>query len=413
MLDHNERRHSLPDLPATERMIQYKILHVTPFFPPDRGGISTHVSNLRKNLSNIGNKITIVSPTRVFGPIRSQHEEDIIRIKSVYLPGWPYQTLRSVSIPLDFGYALDHVIQKGHYDLIHVHGHHYPLSWLAINKAHKYNTPSVLTLHGMYALDSKKLGGESSTEIWFNRNILKKILDKTNAVIGLTSQITDYAKKYAQSSIKYYTIPNGVDGSIYRQNLGRKRELRYKYNLDANSIILLFCGRLEHVKGILEFAAAIEFLMETANTHTEVIIVGDGSLRAELERILGRRKNVHILPWQPQGTIHEVFIASDIFVNPSKFEGLPITILEAMNALLHIVYTPVGGVEEILKSYSRKSVLQNNTPEEINKVLLSLLSRDFSEENLAEAFIYAQNFDWKNVAFATKSVYDTLKNRVP
>jgi glycosyltransferase involved in cell wall biosynthesis len=407
------RRKSLPDLQDSVQKIRYEILHVTPFFPPDIGGISTHVFNLRENLCNMGNKIAIVSATRLLGHEPLQFEDGIIRMKSVYLLGWPYPTLRSVSIPIDLGYKMDNIIQKRQYDLIHVHDPHFPLSWLAIIKAHKYNIPSILTFHAMYALNPKRLGGESLIETWFNRFILKKMLIKTDAVIGLTNQITNYARTYGESSTKYYTIPNGVNCDVYRENIGRKREFRYKYDLSADSIIILFCGRLEHVKGILEFAAAIVFLMKTFNRHIEVVIVGDGTLRAEVQRILGNVKNVHILPWQPQSNLHEIYIASDIFVNPSNFEGLPITILEAMNALLHIVYTPVGGVEEILKPYSMKTVLKNNTPEEIYKVLSSLTSRNFNEGNLDQLSIYAHTFDWKNVALATKSVYDTLTNKVP
>src|SRR5215469_13025388 len=130
----------------------HNILHVTPFFPPDKGGIANHVSNLCLQLSKQGNNdIFVVAPRHIHSKSELAAEEGIehaaIRIHSFYLLGWPYPTLRSVSIPLDFGFKIDSIIRKGSFDIIHAHGHHYPISWIAINSAHKHSIPCVLTLH--------------------------------------------------------------------------------------------------------------------------------------------------------------------------------------------------------------------------------------------------------------------------
>ena len=126
------------------------ILMVTPFFPPDFGGIAYHVLNITKNLVNLGNKISIIVPKNRNENNQSasfDYYDKIYRISSFYLQGWPYPTLRSISIPKDFGSQIETIIQKGNFDIVHAHGHHYPFSWYALNAAKK-SSPILATVKG-------------------------------------------------------------------------------------------------------------------------------------------------------------------------------------------------------------------------------------------------------------------------
>jgi 1,2-diacylglycerol 3-alpha-glucosyltransferase len=179
-------------------MKNFNILTITPFFPPDRGGLSYHVLNLNTNLINSGNSVSTIATKHLGEKISEVNigSKSTIRISSFYPPGWPYPTLRSFSIPFDLGKKIDSIIKNGNFDIVHAHGHHYPTSWFAIKSAKKHGIPSVLTLHGMYALDPNVLGGRSKLEDYFNRWVFKKYITKTKAIIGLTDQITNYAKLY-------------------------------------------------------------------------------------------------------------------------------------------------------------------------------------------------------------------------
>jgi len=258
-------------------MEKYKILTVTPFFPPDKGGLSYHVYNVTKRMEEYGHKLTIVAPKSIRSKEHTSEGSNVIRLKSVFLPGWPYSTLKSFSFPLDGGSKLNSIIRNGDFDIVHVHGHHFFLSWKALEYAAKQGIPTVLTLHGMWALNPKKLGGKSKIEEIFNEHKFRKILLNTNMVIGLTENIINYAKKHGNDSSKYFVIPNGVDTSVYTENLSKKKFFRKKYNLDENKKIIFFCGRLEEVKGIKELVGAIKLLGNKENF--EIVITGDGTLK--------------------------------------------------------------------------------------------------------------------------------------
>jgi glycosyltransferase involved in cell wall biosynthesis len=117
---------------------------------------------------------------------------------------------------------------------------------------------------------------------------------------------------------------------------------------------------------------------------------------------------IHLLNWQPHDSLHEIYILSDVFVIPSRFEGLPITILEAMAASLHILYTPVGSLPEILEDYSSKTMIKESNTQEIYLNLKRVIGNGF------DSFVFDYDlseiipFDWKNITLKIYQFYQSI-----
>jgi hypothetical protein len=81
-------------------------------------------------------------------------------------------------------------------------------------------------------------------------------------------------------------------------------------------------------------------------------LLGDGPERQSLERLaseLGLARSVHFKGWVPAGAAVQAFLdAADLFVLPSRVEGLPRALIEAMGRGLPCVSTSVGGIPELL-----------------------------------------------------------------
>lgn len=141
-------------------------------------------------------------------------------------------------------------------------------------------------------------------------------------------------------------ITNAVDAADLDPGCTRD-EARTLLGLPAEGLIVCSIGRLSHEKGqdllIRAFAAmAWEFPGMT------LVLAGDGPERMRLEALVREQHlegRVRFLGHQPE--VARVYAASDIVVLPSRSEGMPNALLEAMCAGVAVIATKVGGVSEV------------------------------------------------------------------
>jgi glycosyltransferase involved in cell wall biosynthesis len=391
---------------------------VTAFYPPHIGGIEYHVETLSKYLSNEGHKIAVLTScysdkTTLYH--QKSNNIEVFKLKAIYPSGLLYSSLSSQAFTFYTRKAIEYIVEKQKIDIIHVHGHHYYLTLRTIDIARDLKIPSVLTLHGLYALDPPKLIAQRTEEI-FNHTLFRRALSKVNAVIGLTPKVTNYARRYGPSSRVYFTIPNGVDFHIFNRN--RKNRVKYqrKYQISERKKIVLFRGRFSSVKGVLELAEAAKLVLQKDNSFY-FVFVGDGPLAEKLSEILKSIKaNSKIINWTPADKIYEIYIASDLFILPSKSEALPLTILEAMAAQLPIITTRVGGIPEVLENYPFKSYLNRLSPLEIcNKIIEAFSSPQYACAVTPTQILprYLEPFDWNNICFQVIEIYQNIQKAAP
>jgi glycosyltransferase involved in cell wall biosynthesis len=146
---------------------------------------------------------------------------------------------------------------------------------------------------------------------------------------------------------KITVINNGVDPRRYRPTANRDL-MRRRLGLAEGDRAIAVVATLKEQKGhryLIEAAAAV--LPQFPNAH--FWLIGDGELRQALaEQIAANRleQNVHLL-----GTRHDVpalLAASDLFVLPSLWEGLPMALVEAMAGGLPVVATEVSGTRQVM-----------------------------------------------------------------
>jgi glycosyltransferase involved in cell wall biosynthesis len=140
-------------------------------------------------------------------------------------------------------------------------------------------------------------------------------------------------------------IPNGIDQSLYPADkpadLGR-------FGIPPQRRVVSYVGRLDRQKGV-------DWLVETAPQwlqrlpDCDLLLVGSGPLGQRLEqsaRKSGVSDRVHFAGWQPD--VREILAASRLLVLPSRWEGMPNVVLEAMASGLPIVASRCEGVDELL-----------------------------------------------------------------
>ncbi|MBI3997411.1 MAG: glycosyltransferase family 4 protein [Armatimonadetes bacterium] len=109
--------------------------------------------------------------------------------------------------------------------------------------------------------------------------------------------------------------------------------------------ILAFIGRLARQKDPLTALQALRVLPEGA-----LLIVGDGPWRARVEAFVRRHAlERRVVVAGLRTDVRRLLAASDIFVLPSRWEGLPFAVIEAMMAGLPVVAARVGGLPELIE----------------------------------------------------------------
>jgi glycosyltransferase involved in cell wall biosynthesis len=162
-------------------------------------------------------------------------------------------------------------------------------------------------------------------------------------------------------------------------------------------------ARLEPPKDHQTLFAALRSLL---HLQWELVLVGDGPLEAELRASAGER--VRFLGAVPDPS--RVLAESQLFVLPSRSEGFPRSILEAMRAGLPVVASDVGGVREAVEAEVSGLVVPPVSPYALAEALKTLLTQPLKRERMGSAghLRYQERFRFEAMLSRTLRLYATI-----
>ncbi|QLQ64213.1 MULTISPECIES: glycosyltransferase family 4 protein [Providencia] len=158
-------------------------------------------------------------------------------------------------------------------------------------------------------------------------------------------------QKLKVKSNDIYIIPNGVDVKKYTPpSIENKQLYRKSLNLSKDDIVIGMTGRLWLQKNpIFLLENMLPLLIE--NKNIKILFVGDGELKKELEKLISiydLSKQVYLLGWR--NDIDRILQSIDIFTLPSKWEGMPLAILEAQSSGLPCIVSNITGNNNLVSN---------------------------------------------------------------
>jgi glycosyltransferase involved in cell wall biosynthesis len=249
------------------------------------------------------------------------------------------------------------IIKRGEYNIVHVHL--FPASFFVavasifLDRSIKF----IFTEHSIY-------NRRRAFRIF-------KVLDyftylRYRKIICVSKQVKSSLEKWLPSaSYKTVIIRSGIP-----LNALPGKQLQKIYDV-------LFVGRLERVKGVDILLRAAGYLKKKYSMKIRIGIVGTGVLLSDLKRLsinLGINNTVEFLG--VRGDILSLLDKSSIFVLPSRWEGLPISILEAMSRNVPVIATSVGGISEIINDGEDGVLVTPENPELLARVIIYLLENE-------------------------------------
>lgn len=292
------------------RGIKMKILHYIPGF--NTGGIESVFLNWYKNLEN--SDITFELLVRNYNP-------DSPMLKEYLNMGGILHTLDTPALNPKTMFAFRKKVSlffKTHrdYDFVHMHVADDPF---ILNSARKNGIKEI----GVHAHTTGY--NESYKQQGLKKMIRDHNVNKANHYFSCSHEAAEWM--FPQYLNRVQIIHNGIDTVEYEFDLEKRNQYRDILKI-GNALVLVHVGRFSEVKNHIFLLEVFEELKKNI-PNVKLLLVGDGDLLPEIASKFND-ENIHYLGARLD--VPEILQAADIFLLPSKFEGLGMSAIESQGA---------------------------------------------------------------------------------
>lgn len=349
------------------------------------GGIETYMRNVASNISNNYVSFDFVN----FSKEKLSFEDEFTKIgsKIIYVPN------RKENFK-EYKSQLIKIYKEKQYDFIHFHIMSYE-AFERISWAIKYSKSKII-VHSHNA----GFGSNAKIHTRILHHIGKIVLE--NKEFYRVACGND-AGKWMYGNREFEVLNNGIQYDKYKFDENIRNEIRQKYNINKNEIVFGHTGRIELQKNH-DFLIDIFYDYYKKNSNAKLLIVGDGSLRNKIEekiKKMGIQDNVIFSGFVKN--VNEYYSAFDVFLLPSLFEGLSISLVEAQaNGLKCICSANIDKTSDI--SGNVFFVELNDSIEKWTRTIENNINRDDNIINHINNEFFIENSIKKLENFYTKSM---------
>lgn len=225
---------------------------------------------------------------------------------------------------------------REHHNYIAIHQHISSLTSIEpVRYAMKYKIP-IRILHAHSSAISNNLKYHILHNIlhYLNKPLVHKY---ANVYLGCSHKALNWIYNFTGVRTKAKMINNGIDIQLYTFNTSIRGEVRKELNISNEEFVIGHVGRFIPIKNHI-FLINIFYDLQKINPQSRLILVGDGELN---EKIHAQIKELGIdnkvIFTGVRRDVNRILQAMDIFVMPSIFEGLPVSLIEAQAAGLPII----------------------------------------------------------------------------
>jgi len=278
----------------------------------------------------------------------------------------------------------------------------------------------VMVAHSCYRGVIKEANRISKEEFFYPKYLLYKIrrwlLPKNRAILMLQRRdfesrdrkIIAVSKGVKKEILENYNIPEekitvipiGINPEEFEPNSPKRLEIRRKYNISEDDILLIFCGYEFKRKGLEYIIKALPLV----KGNVKLVVVGKDNTKPykRLAISLGVLDKIVFTGFVPE--IKDYYTASDIFVFPTFYEAFSQVMLEAAASGLPILITKVYGAEELITDGINGFFIERNPEDIASKINLLMQNENLRKQIGNNARETAKKYSWEKVAKRTLEV---------
>ncbi|MDP1710567.1 MAG: glycosyltransferase family 4 protein [candidate division WWE3 bacterium] len=383
-------------------MSAMKILFITEFFAPHKGGSELYAQELLTALkrSHPDTVIEILCyNTQKVSPVENINGIRVFRVPcfgvlkdQFYLPN----PLKLISILKK--------LSRNNYDVVVSQVRFFDPAWWSWIYARLISARSVFIEHGSGFVEHP-----SRLVRFISRLIDRTVVPFSLRHYGKVVVISRASQKFVQQKlgVKETTLVyGGVDTSIFSARRSKAQRILPKTSkiIAKDALVVTFVGRLIWAKGpqvlLKSFAS---FLHRNPSSKAVLVLGGEGPLMGELkDRVKKSRleENVIFLGSLSKAEVAQLLSVTDVFVNPSFNEGLPRTVIEAGAAGRFVIATDVGATREIVEDRRTGLLVPKASEEALSAALAWFASHRKEARNMARLLAQktSSTFSWEVVS---------------
>jgi glycosyltransferase involved in cell wall biosynthesis len=249
--------------------------------------------------------------------------------------------------------------------------------------------------------------GDSLKRIWsrtfFMRSSYKKIYTTADRIQAISNYLAKRAVKYGFKK-PVDILPNGVDLNHFKKlSQPEILEMREKLGITDRDFVVISASRLVNKNGLDTLIKSVK------NLDVKVILIGRGNQEIKLKSLaqeLGVRDKILFLGHIEPQAVPKYLSIADIFVRPSRSEGLGSAFLEAMAMELPVIGTKVGGIPDFLKHEETGLFCEVGNPTDLaNQIDLLINDKDLKDKIISNGKkLVEEQYNWDNLAKKMKVI---------
>ncbi|MEO6297205.1 MAG: glycosyltransferase family 4 protein [Dokdonella sp.] len=369
-------------------------------YPPLGGGAGNATASIARALARQGHEVTVV--TSAFEQLRgTQHVEpqlSILRLdcRRSHIDRSSYGEM--LSYVWHAARALPQLARASEADGLIVFfslpcG---PLGWLTRRRV---GTPYVISLRGGDVPGAEARVGTIHRLL---ASLRRTVLRNATAVVANSHGLARLSERADPTPVK--VIANGVDTTFFSAAPTQPRS-------DA-TVRFLFAGRFQPQKNLFMLLEQFALASKHSMTPVHLTMIGDGAQRAELaahSRSLGIEGMIEWPGWLDKNGLRDAYRSADVFLNPSLYEGMPNTVLEAMACSLPVIASRVIGNDELVRHNESGLLFDLAKPDALAAAMVELAAQPERRAHMGDAAraIASANYSWD----ATAAQYAHLFSR--
>ena len=252
----------------------------------------------------------------------------------------------------------------------------YPEGYATVAAARRLGIPAVVCSIGS---DLNRIPDPASK--WLTR----LAMDRAAFVLTKSEHLRQQAIRMGINARKVRTIRNGCDPSVF--HLADRSAARAQLAVDEEAQLVLFVGRLDPAKGVVELLEAFASLA-SRRPNLRLAYVGDGPGREQLRctaKDLALEGRVYLAGACPSEKIPQWLAAANVLALPSYAEGCPNVVIEALSCGRPVIATNVGGIPELVNEKSAILVAPRDS-RTLADAIDTAMERNWDERSISEQF---------------------------